>query len=483
MDKQALKNIIKLLSIIGVYLALFFLIPIAVGLYYHEDVFLFGVFDFLFFILNGFVFLLLRKHDIILSIRDGILSVNLIWILVGFAGAIPLWLYSDITLMQGVFESISGFTTTGATIYADIEILPHSILILRSLTHWIGGMGILVLGVGLLSLINPSGSLALFKAESTGIKLDKSTPKIKDTAMILWGIYILLTATNILFLLVGDMGLFDAINHAFSTISTGGFSTKNSSLGAFNSPFIIWTTTFFMLISGITFLAHLKAIRGNFHGYNNEETVWYLIVFVLLSLTLTLVRYQGSDDSFFVACTHASFTISSLMTTTGFASTDYETWGQLAIVISLLAMIVSGNGGSTAGGVKVIRYIVALKVMLSEFKKILHPNAILKIFINGSIISSSLISMTLAFILLFVVTNTLVIFYLYGSGYDMTTAFSASIACVGNIGPGFGLVGPSHTYALFHDLDLFVLSLAMIIGRLEIFTFLLIFLPSFWKRF
>ena len=483
MDKQTVKNILKLLSIIGMYLSIFFIIPILVGMYYHEDIALFALFDGFFFFFNFLIYLIFKNHSIILSLRDGILSVNLIWILVGFAGAIPLWLYSNITLMQGIFESISGFTTTGATIYGDIEILPHSILILRSLMHWIGGMGILVLGVGLLSLINPSGSLALFKAESTGIKLDKSTPKIKDTAMMLWGIYIILTFLNTLFLLWGGMGLFDAINHAFSTISTGGFSTKNSSLGAFDGTFVLWTTTFFMVISGITFLAHLKAFTGYFGGYKNEETIWYLIVFCLLSLVLTFVRYSGSDDSFYMALTHASFTIASLMTTTGFASLDYETWGQLAIAICFIAMVASGNGGSTAGGIKIIRYIVATKVILSEFKKILHPNAIIKVFINGVAVSPSLVSMTFAFILMFILTNTIVTFYLYGSGYDMTTAFFASIACVGNIGPGFGMVGPSHTFAFFNDVDLFVLSLAMIVGRLEIFTFLLIFLPSFWKRF
>jgi len=483
LDKQTLKNIVKLLGNIGIYLSFFFLIPISVGYYYGEDIFLFAIFNILFFCLNAIILLALKNHDITLSLRDGILSVNIIWVLVGLAGAIPLWLYSNITFMQAIFESISGFTTTGATIYADIEILPNMILILRSLMHWVGGMGILVLGVGLLSLINPSGSLALFKAESSGIKLDKSTPKIKDTAVMLWGIYIFLTFLDGLLLKIGGMSTFDAVNHAFSTISTGGFSTKNSSLAAFDTPFILWVTTFFMIISGITFLAHLRAFKGDYKGYRNEETKWYMIIFILLSLFMGLFRYQSSDDSFFIAMTHASFSIASLMTTTGFASLDYEAWGQMAVSIAFLAMLASGNGGSTAGGVKIIRYVVSMKVIFAELKKILHPAAIIRVFINSSPISSSLVWMTFGFILLFIITNAVITFYLYASGHDMMTSLSAALACVGNIGPGFSQVGPAQNYSFFDSLDLIVLSIGMIMGRLEIFTFLLIFIPSFWRKF
>lgn len=483
MDKQTIKNIVKLLGAIGSYLGLFFLIPIFVGFYYEEDVKLFLIFDILFFSANFIVFFALKSHEITLSLRDGILSVNLIWILVGFAGGVPLWLYSDISIMQAIFESISGFTTTGATIYKDIEALPNMILILRSIMHWLGGMGILVLGVGLLSLINPSGSLALFKAEASGIKLDKSTPKIKDTAIRLWGIYVLLTLVDAIFLRFGDMSWFDAINHAFSTISTGGFSTKNASFGAYNSMYLLWVTTIFMMLSGVNFLAHLKLFRGDVSGYKSEETMWYLIVFVLLSFFTTFDLYEEEHVPFFIAFTHASFNISSLITTTGFASIDYEQWGPVGISLAFLAMIASGNAGSTAGGVKIIRYIVSMKVIFAELKKILHPNAIIKIFINGSSISNSIVWTTFGFITLFVITNAFLIFYLFISGYDMMTSLSASIACVGNIGPGFGHVGPSQNYSFFTNLDLLVLSFGMILGRLEIYTFLLIFIPSFWKKF
>lgn len=483
MDKQNIKNVAKLLGAIGAYLSLFFLIPIGVGLYYGEDVIPFLVFDIGFFLLNASIFLSLKKHDVILSLRDGILSVNLIWILIGFAAAVPLWIYSDITLSQAFFESVSGFTTTGATIYTEVESLPNMLLILRSLTHWLGGVGILVLGVGLLSLINPSGSLTLFRAESSGIKLDKSAPKIKDMAKILGGIYIILTAANFILLMAGGMGAFDAINHAFSTISTGGFSTKNDSFASFNTPFLLWITTFFMIISGITFLAHLKAFRGDFNGYKNEETKWYLIIFILLSFAMGMTRFFSSDDSFFSAITHASFNIASLMTTTGFASQDYEAWGQIAIAIAFLAMMASGNSGSTVGGVKIIRYVVSMKVIFVELKKILHPDAIIKVFVNSTPVSNSIISMTFGFILLYVITNAIITFYLFASGHSLMTSISAAVACVGNIGPGFDRVGPVQNYSFFDGFDLMVLSVGMIMGRLEIFTFLLIFVPSFWRRF
>lgn len=485
MDQQSIKNIIKLLSIIGIYLSLFFLIPIIVGVYYEENINFFLLFNTFFFCINLFLYFILKNHILDLSLKDGIFSVNLIWILVGFAGGIPLWIYSDITLAQSIFESISGFTTTGATIYADIENLPHFILILRSLMHWVGGMGILVLGIGLLSIINPSGSLAIFKAESSGIRLNKSTPKIKDTALMLWGIYLFLTFVDFLLLKLFGMNYFDAINHAFSTISTGGFSTKNASLGAFSdSNYILWTTTFFMIISGITFLAHLKLLSGTFEGYKNEETKWYLIIFAFLALLLTITKYDSNSQfSFFDLLTHASFNVASLMTTTGFASIDYEQWGTIAIVIFLFAMLSSGNGGSTSGGVKIIRYVVTFKVLFIELKKILHPNAFIKVFINDSAVSNSLISMTFAFIVLFVTSNAILGFFLFANGHDMITSLTTALACIGNIGPGFGNIGPSENYSFFSDSELIVLCIGMIIGRLEIFTFLLIFLPSFWRKF
>ena len=483
MDQRALKNIAKLLSVIGMFLGLFYLLPIATGIFYGERWLPFAGFDLLFFGFNGAMFLLLRRHRIELSLREGILSVNLIWLLVGVSGAFPLWLGSDVTLMHGFFEAISGFTTTGATIYADVESLPKMLLMLRSLMHWLGGMGILVLGVGLFTLINPSGSLALFKAEATGVRLEKATPKIRDTAMRLWGIYLLLTLADALLLYAEGMNAFEALNHALSTISTGGFSTRNASLGAFDNPLILWTTTFFMIVSGINFLAHLKLFYGDTRGYRSDETRWYLTLFVALSLLLTFVHHDGETMTLSMTATHAFFNVASLMTTTGFASLDYELWGQAATAVCIAAMLIGGSGGSTAGGVKVIRCVVSAKVIGSEIRKILHPRAVVTLFIDGLAVPSSMVSATFGFMMLFFLTELGVALILFATGNDALTAISASIACVGNVGPGFGHVGPTFNYAFFSDTDAFILCVGMIMGRLEFYTFLLVFMPSFWKRF
>jgi len=484
LDQLTLKNVLKFLSIIGIALSLFFLIPIFTGYIYHEDIQKFILFDLSFFSINLLFFLLMYKHVLKMRIKGSILAVNLIWILLGIAGAIPLYLYSDISFADAFFEAISGFTTTGATIYSDIESLPKSILMLRSLMHWLGGMGIIVLGVGLFSLINPTGSLTMFKAESTGIKIDKITPKIKDTALRLWIIYLVFTFLDIILLKLGGMGLFDAINHAFSTISTGGFSTKNSSIGYWkDNYFILWVTTIFMFLSGVNFLAHLRIWSGDLSGYKSEEFRWYLFIFLFLSTLLTVEHIYSSNDSFSYSITHAFFTISSVMTTTGFASLDYEQWGLFAIAIVFIAMMIGGNAGSTAGGAKVIRHIVWFKNMFSQLKQILHPNAIVGVYIDKNRVSGKVLGSVSGFMMLFILTNIFVTIYLFVRGYDVMTDISTALACVGNIGPGFALSGPAQNYSFFSWEDKIVLSISMIIGRLEFYTVMLLFARDFWKRY
>jgi trk system potassium uptake protein TrkH len=484
MDSYALKNVLKFLSVIGLAVSIFLLTPIVIGFIYNEDMRAFLFFDFLLFAINLCIYFVLRRHEMKLNVKDGILSVNLVWILLGIAGAVPLMLYTEVTWADAFFESISGFTTTGATIYSNIEALPKSILFLRSLTHWLGGMGIIVLGVGLFSLINPSGSMTLFKAESTGIKMEKMTPKVKDTAILLWSIYLLFTVLDAVALKFAGMTTFDAINHAFSTISTGGFSTKNNSLGFYDSSAIVWITTIFMILSGINFLAHLKFFStGDSSGYKREEVLWYLFIFVGLSLALTSVVMYSNEDELFHASSHAFFTIASVLTTTGFATLNYETWGHMAISIIFIAMLVGGNAGSTAGGVKVIRYIVLFKNIIMEFKRVLNPNAIVGVFIDKQKVSTKIISSTTGFIFLFAITNMLLTLYLFSRGYDAMTSLSTALATVGNIGPGFSLTGPVHNYAFFSDIDKVVLSFAMIIGRLEFYTVFLLFSHAFWKKF
>lgn len=484
MDLLALKNSTKIIALIGMFIAVFFALPLAVGLFLHENIRAFMLFDAILFTVCFLLFLLLLRHQVKLRIKDAILTVNLIWVLLGILGAIPLMLSTHVGFVDGFFESVSGFTTTGATIYGDIEDLPKHILLLRSLMHWLGGMGIIVLGVGLLSLINPTGSMALFKAESTGTRLDKMSAKIKDTAVKIWGVYLLLTVMDMLLLWAEGMGLFDALNHAFSTMSTGGFSTKNNSMAFWaDSPLILWTTTLFMLLAGINFLAHVKLLRGNLSGYRTEETRWYGILFVLLGAGLTYVHYSSSQDGLFQSATHAFFTIASIVTTTGFVSVNYELWGVTATALILTAMLIGGSAGSTAGGFKVSRYVVLLKNMMYQTRRLLHPKAITSLYVDGNRITYETLGVITGFAFLFIVSNVLLTAYLYAGGYDLMTSLSAAISMVGNIGPGFAKVGAIENYHFFTDTDKMVMTFFMILGRLEFYTVVMLFSRTFWRKF
>ena len=477
------KNIFKVLSLIGMTVSAIFVLDVLVGVLYGENYLKFLFYDGLFFSINFLIWFILYEHDLNLKIKDSILVVNLLWILLGVAGATPLFLYTNISFASAFFEAISGFTTTGATVYTNIEALPHMILFHRSLMHWLGGLGVIVLGVGLLSMINPTGSLSLFKAESTGIELEKLTPKIKDMALNLWIVYLVLTLIDLLLLKFFGMNWFDALNHAFSTVSTGGFSTKNNSLAYYTNDGIIWTTTIFMILSGVNFLAHLRLWHRDISGYKSEEFRWYIIIFVVLSLMLTFAHIDMSGDSFYDASKHSFFTVASVMTTTGFATIDYGSWSHFSIAVIFVALLIGGNAGSTAGGIKVIRHIIIFKTLFSEFKRILHPNGVISVFVDGLKQRERILSSTFGFFTLFMLTVGVVTIYIYARGYDEMTAISGAFAIVGNVGPGFSLVGPADNFSIFNDFDKLFLSIAMIIGRLECYTVFVLFSSAFWKKF
>jgi trk system potassium uptake protein TrkH len=478
------KNIIKILAIIGVTVSIIFLLDVVVGMIYHEAYMKFLIYDGLFCLTNLAIWFALKKHELNLKVKDSILVVNLLWLLLGVAGAMPLLIYTDVSFASAFFEAISGFTTTGATVYTKIESLPHMILFHRSLMHWLGGLGVIVLGVGLLSMINPTGSLSLFKAESTGVQLEKLTPKIKDTAARLWIVYFVLTFFDMLLLKFFGMSWFDALNHAFSTISTGGFSTKNNSMGYYSDQSgIIWTTTIFMMLAGINFLAHLKLYHKDLSGYKTEEVRWYILIFLALGLALTFVHIDISGDSFADASKHAFFTIASVMTTTGFATIDYGTWSHLAIAIVFVGLLMGGNAGSTAGGIKIIRHVIIFKTLSSELKRIVHPNTIISVFVDGVKQKERILSSTFGFFMLFMITVAVVTVYIYARGFDAMSAISGAFALVGNVGPGFSLVGPADNFGFFNDFDKLFFSLAMIIGRLECYTVFVLLSSSFWKKF
>jgi len=478
-----IRSVLKFVSAVGIVIFLLFLIPVAVGYYYHENMLhhLYAVLGLL--SLNVVIFLALKNHKMSFGIKESIVSVNAIWILLGIGGALPLYLQTGIDFSSAFFEAISGFTTTGATVFSNVEILPKSILFHRSLMHWIGGMGIIVLGVGLFPLINPSGSLSLFKAESTGISTDKITPKIKDTASKLWKVYLLFTIANILSLKFFGMDWFDAVNQAFATVSTGGFSTKNNSLGFWaNNNGIMWTTIFFMIASGMNFLAHIRFLSGDLKSYNLEEIKWYLFLVALLSAILTFAHFDGFSD-LYQDFMNSTFTISSIMTTTGFVSTDYSTWGNFSIALVLIATIIGANAGSTAGGPKVIRYLIYFKNISLEIRRSIKPDSIMSIFLDEKPIKSNIISSIFGFFALYMTTIFFVMIYLYARGYNEMTSLSTAMTTVGNVGPGFSLVGPAENYAFYSWYDKIVLSFAMIIGRLECYTVFILLSKTFWKKF
>ena len=314
--------------------------------------------------------------------------------------------------------------------------------------------------------------------------MEKLTPKIKDTAKWLWGIYVLLTFIDAVLLYMGGMDSFDAINHAFSTISTGGFSTKNESLAYWDrNYFILWVTTVFMFLSGVNFLVYLRALHKDFDGFFSEEVRWYVIVFLVLALSLSAIHITLGYDSIWHAVTHAFFTIASILTTTGFASINYASWSPEAVAIIFVAMYIGANAGSTAGGVKVIRYVVLFKNLFAQIKQNLHPNAIVGVYIDGKRISGKILGSVSGFFFIYVLTNLLLSLFLYAKGYDFLTSVSAAIACIGNIGPGFGHVGPVDNFAFFSDVEKIVLAIFMIVGRLEFYTFIVLFSREFWKRF
>jgi trk system potassium uptake protein TrkH len=484
MDRSSIKNILKFLSFVGILNNIFFLIPIITGIIYDEKIEEFVIFT----IFTTFVFvgilLWLKDHKVQMKIKEAILVVNLVWVMVSVMAAISLMTMTHISFVDGFFEAVSGYTTTGATIYNNVQALPKTVLMLRSTTNFFGGMGIIALGIGLLSIINPTGSLALFKSESTGITTDKITPKIKHTALKLWAVYFGMIIANIALFKIEGMTLFDAINQAFACVATGGFSTKNNSFGYWiNNPWILWTAVFFMFISGINFIAHIKLLKGDISGYKSEEVKWYAIIFLVFSLALSLVHYFNSHDGFFYSLTNGFFTITSILTCTGFASVNYNTWTHLALALILVTMLFGGNAGSTAGGIKTIRFVVLFKTIKYQIKKILSPSAVLSIKIDGKPVSQNVIINVSAFFFLYILTVTIISLILFATGHDALTSLSATLECVGNIGVGLGHAGPAYNFAPFSDLDKISLSIGMIVGRLECYTVVILLTRDFWRKF
>ncbi|MCK5681518.1 TrkH family potassium uptake protein, partial [bacterium] len=378
--------------------------------------------------------------------------------------------------------TISGFTTTGASILTEIQSLPRSILYWRSLTHWLGGMGIVVLTVAILPLLGVGG-LQLVKAEAPGPTVDKITPRIAETAKYLWYIYLGMTVAETLLLMGGGMDFLDALTHTFGTLATGGFSTKNTSVAYYNSAYIDWVITFFMVAAGMNFVLHFRLLTGHASSLkNNSELKAYLLIFVTATIVIAWKLNLEVYPAFTDALRYSAFQVASILTTTGFATADYETWPHVTQAILFLMMFVGGCSGSTGGGVKVIRVITLFKQALNEMKYLIHPKAVFPLRLSGQVVRKNIVYAISGFFFLYMTIVLVVTFIVSLSGVDLLSSVATALATVGNIGPGFGVVGPTENYAHFSDPIKWTLSFAMLAGRLELYTVLVLFTPMFWKR-
>ena len=434
--------------------------------------------------ISGFViWFMTRKAKRQIGKREGYIIVSASWIVISLFGTIPYLISGAIpSFTDAFFETISGFTTTGASILTDIESMPKGILFWRSVTHWIGGMGIIVLSVAILPLLG-IGGMQLFVAEMPGITPDKLHPRITYTAKRLWLIYVLLTMAQTGFLMIGGMDLFDSICHSFATMATGGFSTQNASVANF-SPYIQYVIIVFMILAGTNFTLHYFALHGNIKAvWQNEEYRTYIrftfIFAIIITLLLIFVGYQGGIEKTF---RDSLFQVVSIVTTTGFVSSDYLLWPSHIWMFLFLLMFIGGSAGSTGGGMKIARQIILIKSSALEFKKMIHPRAIIPLRFNGKRVSPEIIHLVMSFFLLYLLSfffGTLVMTFL---GLDFESAVGATIASLGNIGPGIGDVGPVENYSWLPTSGKWFLSFLMLLGRLELFTVLIIFTPAFWRK-
>jgi trk system potassium uptake protein TrkH len=477
--------LLRTIAVLLLIVCAFMLFPMAFALYYGELQSL----HFFFYPMAGvvlvatFVLLLTRKVAVTLSHRDGFLLVTFSWVSSALVGCLPLYLSGSIpSFTDAFFESMSGFTTTGASILTEIEGLPKSMLFWRSLTHWLGGMGIVVLTIAILPLLG-IGAYQMMKAEAPGPTLDKITPKITETARILWFIYLGFTVAETVLLVIGGMSLFDALTHTFGTLATGGFSPKNRSVGYFDSGFIHIVVTVFMMLAGMNFILHYDLIRGKLRKvFANVELRAYLAIFAGATLIIAFTLYGSSYGNFGVSLRQSAFQAASILTTTGFTTADYATWPFLAKAILFTLTFIGGCSGSTGGGIKVIRIVALFKLGIHEMKQMAHPRGVFSLRLGRGSLKKDMVYSIAGFFFLYLFMLLLTTLVVASGGNDLITSLSSALVTVGNIGPGFGRVGPTLNYAFYSDYIKWFLSFAMMVGRLEVYTVLVLLTPRFWRR-
>ena len=477
-----LRLIFKALGVILMIEAVFMLLTLLVSIIYKEKY----IFDISLSIgitfIVGFVLFFVNRHAReFISRKDSFLLVTLVWLSISLFGTLPYLLTRSIpSFTDAFFESVSGFTTTGSSILTDIEALPKSVLFWRSETHWIGGIGIVVLFIALFPSLRV-GRIYLFNAEASVVVEEKSYPKLFDVSRNLWFIYLFLTFAEIVLLYASGMDLFDSVCHSFATVATGGFSTKNASIAAY-SPRIQYIIAIFMILSATNFNIYLLAMRKKFGSiFKNEEYRAYLgIMFtaiLIATLSLVVSRHFSVEKAFRLSL----FNVSSLMTATGFATDNYLTWPFLALMIIVMVMMIGASSGSTGGGVKVIRYVIVFKRIRNSFREILHPNLISPVRYNDKIVEDDTVSKIFVFVFLYFLIVFTGMMILITLGVDPITSFGSALTAMGGMGPGLGVTGPAGNFSTIPVLGKYTLSALMIIGRLEIFSVLIIFSKDFWR--
>lgn len=480
-------NIQPISNVLGVLLLILGAMMVLLGLTFHfvenSTMWAFGRAGILTMVVGACLWFIKFGNGVNVNKREGYLIVALAWLSMVVFGSLPYY-FSGVSdnWCNTIFESVSGFTTTGATTFKKIEILPNSILIWRSITQWIGGMGIIVLTVALFPLLG-IGGIQLFAAEAPGPTSDKIHPRIRETAKRLWLIYVGLTVLLVIILFAEGMTAFDALNHGLTTMATGGFSTKTDSIAFYDSALIQYTICFFMFLAGTNYAMIFFGLRGKIRTvWKNEEFRFYIFVVMLFTLLITagIVHrsHLGLEESFRSALFH----VISLITTTGFVATDYTIISPFITSLCFLLLFVGACAGSTSGGIKLIRHLVFVKNSFLEFKRILHPRAMIRIKMNKELVAPRILTHILVFLLLYLgifVIGTIVVSVL---GMDLLSAAGAVGTCLGNVGPGIGTVGPVDNFSEVSGLAKIVLSFIMLMGRLELFTILVLFTPYFWKN-
>lgn len=461
--------------------AAFLLLPCIVALIYNESqgIIYLAVSAACFAI--GGLMALKKPASNVFYLKEGCVATALSWIVLSLFGCVPFYLTGEIPrFIDALFETVSGFTTTGASILNDVEALSHCSLFWRSFTHWIGGMGVLVF---LLAVVPLSGgsNINLLRAESPGPSVGKLVPKIRYTARLLYVIYFGLTVIELIFLLAGKMPLFDAFTTAFGTAGTGGFGIKNDSLAGY-STYIQWVVTVFMILFGVNFNAYYLFLFKQFKRSLAMEEVRSYFAIIIGSIAIITIELSKVYDNFFDCLTHSSFQVASIITTTGFSSMDFDLWSQASKTVLVLLMFVGACAGSTGGGIKVSRFVLLIKTIGKELRSYIHPKSVFKVKMDKKTVEHETIRATNVYFITFIIVFSFSVFAISFEGNDMVTNFTSVAATINNIGPGLELVGPTRNYSLFNDFSKFVLIFDMLAGRLELFPLLVLFNPLLWKE-